>query len=227
MLRLENIRKRYGEKTVIRDLSCTVRAGTLTVVAGPNGAGKSTLLRLMAGLARPDSGTVTVSCDPGGVGYLGHETFLYPHLTALENLAFWQKLHAKPADDETLLAALDGMGLAALADEKAGTFSRGTAQRLSLTRVFLQGPSLLLLDEPLSGLDEASGKRVREGLAALRDTGAALVWVSHDPAKDAWDADAVIQLLPGGSHRILTPSEYGADDFGMPETLPASGGTPC
>ncbi len=184
MLRLENVHKRYGERTVIRNLSYRAQAGTLTIVAGPNGAGKSTLLRLMAGLTRPDSGTAALSCERGSVGYLGHETFLYPRLTALENLAFWQKLHAKPSDETTLLAALDAMGLAALADEKAGTFSRGMAQRLSLARVFLQTPSLLLLDEPLSGLDAASEMRVREGLARLRNNGATLVWVSHDPAKD-------------------------------------------
>ena len=222
MLRLEGIHKRYGEMTVIRDLSLSVPPGTLTVVAGPNGAGKSTLLRIMAGLARPDQGEVTTDCEPGAVGYLGHDTFLYPQLTALENLAFWQKLHKKTSDEKALLDALGSLGLTALADEKAGTFSRGTAQRLSLARVFLQAPSLILLDEPLSGLDTSSAAKVREGLEELKRKGTALVWVSHSPLEDARDAQALLLLLPGGRHKRFLP-----EAFGDLEAILTAGDAPC
>ena len=222
MLRLDGIGKHYGERTVIRDLSLTVPAGTLTVVAGPNGAGKSTLLGIIAGLVRPDRGTVTLGCAPGDTGYLGHDTFLYPHLTALENLAFWQKLHKKSTDETALLDALEAMGLAALADEPAGTFSRGTAQRLSLARVFLQDPPLLLLDEPLSGLDAASGARVRDGLSRLLRKGSTLVWVSHSPLADARDAACALLLLPGGKHNVFYP-----DAFAALERALATGDAPC
>lgn len=199
MLRLDGVSKYYGEKAVLRDLSLAVEPGTLTIVAGPNGSGKSTLLRLMAGLAKPDAGVVVSSLEHGRTGLLGHDTFLYPHLTALENLAFWQKLHRGPTGEDLLLEALDGMGLLSVADERAGVFSRGMAQRLSLARVILHNPALLLLDEPLSGLDADSAAHVRERLTGLMNAGAALVWVSHEPLRDMENAHCILHLsLPCG-----------------------------
>lgn len=222
MLRLESVCKRYGEREVLRDVSLEAKPGTLTLVTGANGTGKSTLLRIMAGLCLPDSGQVERNCGNAGVGYLGHDTFIYPHLTALENLAFWQKLHKKTSDEKALLDALGSLGLTALADEKAGTFSRGTAQRLSLARVFLQAPSLILLDEPLSGLDTSSAAKVREGLEELKRKGTALVWVSHSPLEDARDAQALLLLLPGGRHKRFLP-----EAFGDLEAILTAGDAPC
>ncbi len=100
------------------------------------------------------------------------------------------------------------MGLLAMADEQAGTFSRGTAQRLSLARVFLQDPALLLLDEPLSGLDTASSARVREGLLRCMAKGTALVWVSHEPLRELGNAGAALLLSPRGGHRLFTPETF-------------------
>ena len=208
MLRLEGICKEYAGRPVLRNLALRLPAGSLLLVTGPNGSGKSTLLRIAAGLVRPDAGTVALSHGPEGLGYLGHDSFLYPQLTALENLAFWRKLHGKPADEATLLDALDALGLAALADERAATFSRGTAQRLSLARVFLQAPALLLLDEPLSGLDSFSSGLVREGLLRLMAKGASLVWVTHDPLRDLRHAAMALLLAYGGTHRVFTPKEF-------------------
>lgn len=208
MLRLDGICKRYADKPVLRDLSLDARPGELLVVAGPNGSGKSTLLRIMAGLVRPDRGTVTFSSNAHERGYIGHETFLYPHLTAVENLAFWQKLHKKPADEQTLLDALDGLGLAALADEKSGTFSRGTAQRLSLVRVFLQSPAVLLLDEPLSGLDAAASAIATASFVRLMEQGTALVLVTHDPLRAIEKAAAALILASDGTHRLFPAGEF-------------------
>lgn len=206
MLRLNGIGKAYGGRTVLEDLSLHVSAGTLTLVTGPNGAGKSTLLHIIAGLARPDSGTVKRNVPAGKTGFLGHETLLYPNLSALENLAFWSGLHNVSADETVLLEALDHMKLAAFADDAASGFSRGMAQRLSLARLLLLSPSLVLLDEPLTGLDAESAQLVRAKLARIRETGAALVWVSHDPERDGGAANAVLRLAGGGSY------EYEARD---------------
>jgi len=207
MLRLNCINKSYGGKTLLRDVSLVVEPGTLTIVAGPNGSGKSTLLRLMAGLARPDKGDVVSSLKHGRTGLLGHDTFLYPHLSALENLTFWQKLHNGLHDENTLLDTLDGMGLLSVADEKTGTFSRGMAQRLSLARVILQNPALLLLDEPLSGLDMDSTVYVRMQLMNLLNAGTALVWVTHDLLRDMENAHAVLLLHPP-SHTVLGRNDF-------------------
>lgn len=223
MLRLDGICKRYAEKPVLRDLSLDARPGELLVVAGANGSGKSTLLRIMAGLVRPDRGSVTTPSSSHEIGYLGHETFLYPHLTALENLVFWQKLHKKPADEQTLLNALDGLGLAALADEKAGTVSRGTAQRLSLVRVFLQSPAVLLLDEPLSGLDAASSAIAAANFARLMEQGTALVLVTHEPLRALEKAAAALILASGGTHRLFPAGEFSE----LERSLGGNTGAPC
>jgi heme exporter protein A len=194
MIRLEGAGKRFGERWALRDVSVAVEKGAMLLVTGPNGSGKSTLLRLMAGLARADEGTVACAAPPGGIGYAGHAPLVYPGLTALENLAFWRSLHGRGCSGKTLLDALAGVGLEAFADEAAGTFSRGMAQRLSLARLLLLRPSLVLLDEPLAGLDAASAARMRGLFAGLKAGGAALVWASHDPAHDMAGADAVLLL---------------------------------
>lgn len=208
MLRLAAVCKRYNDRHVLRDLSLAVNPATVTLVAGPNGAGKSTLLRIMARLAPPDSGTVTVTAAPGATGYLGHETMLYPALTALENLAFWSELHQKPADEATLLRALDRVGLAAFADDAAGVFSRGMAQRLSLARLLLLAPTLVLVDEPLTGLDTPSAASVRRALLGMKENGAAVVWVTHTVEDDLAFADHVLLLRGNGSHALCTRDEY-------------------
>ncbi len=169
----------------------------MTLLAGPNGAGKSTLLKLMAGLSRPSAGSVERGVAEDSLGYLGHQTFIYPELTAFENLAFWARLHGLAPErctEEALLAALDRMELKRFAFERAGGFSRGMAQRLNLARVLLLSPSLLLLDEPGTGLDTRSMAILHREIAAARDRGAGIVWISHSVAEDLARADHVLAI---------------------------------
>lgn len=194
LLELAGVAKFYGPKLVFKDVSMAVRPGEVWIVAGENGAGKSTLLRIMAGLAKADAGRVERGVEPGGVGLLGHETFLYPHLSALDNLRFWAGLHERPADEDALRGALARVGLTAAAGEQAGRFSRGMAQRLSLARVLLLAPALLLLDEPGTGLDARSRAMLEAEIAAARERGAGLVWVSHHLGHDLSRADKVLYL---------------------------------
>ena len=194
MLKLAGIGKLFGARAVLRNISLEVHPGTVTLLVGPNGAGKTTLLRIMAGLARPTVGTVERLYEDGGLGYLGHATFIYPGLTALENLAFWSGMHGKPTDRATLSAALGRVELSPFAEERAGTFSRGMAQRLNLARILLQSPALLLLDEPGTGLDVRSLAMLHREIAAARDRGAGVVWISHDVAGDAARADRIIAI---------------------------------
>ena len=194
LLELAGVAKFYGSKLVFKDVSLAVRPGEVWIVAGENGAGKSTLLRIMAGLAKADAGAVSHGVEAGDIGLLGHETFIYPHLTALDNLRFWAGLHERPADDASLDEALARVGLTAAAHEKAGRFSRGMAQRLSLARVLLLAPALLLLDEPGTGLDARSRAMLEAEIAAARKRGAGLVWVSHHLAHNLARADKVICL---------------------------------
>ncbi len=197
LLRLTKVAKFYGNRLVIKDVSFEAAPGTVTLLAGPNGAGKSTLLKLMAGLSRPSAGSVERGIADEALGYLGHQTFIYPELTAFENLAFWARLHGlspERCSDEALLAALDRMELKRFAFERAGGFSRGMAQRLNLARVLLLSPSLLLLDEPGTGLDTRSMVILHREIAAARDRGAGIVWISHSVAEDLARADRVLAI---------------------------------
>ena len=134
---------------------------------------------------------------PEKSAYLGHATFLYPRLSALGNLAFWARMYGRPRGREALLGLLDRVGLGGVAEERAGSFSRGMAQRLNLARIFLVEPALVFLDEPGTGLDVASQALLRQEISALRARGAAVVWVSHQIEQDAALADRVLSLAFG------------------------------
>ncbi len=194
LLTLVKVSKFYGSRLIIKDISLTVARSSVTLLAGPNGAGKSTLMKIMAGLSRPDSGNVTLSVPDEKIGYLGHQTFIYPDLTAVENLAFWSKLHSLHHTEDALVAALHRMDLKRFAFERAGAFSRGMAQRLNLARLLLLGPELILLDEPGTGLDVRSLGILHREIATARDQGAGLVWISHSVADDLKRADHVIAI---------------------------------
>jgi heme exporter protein A len=194
LLKLDKVAKFYGNRLIIKNVSCTIEPGTVTILAGPNGAGKSTLLKIMAGLSEPTAGEVELTVENNSIGYVGHQTFIYPDLSALENLSFWSSLHGQKNDEETLLAALDRVELKRFAFERAGCFSRGMAQRLNLARVFLLQPSLILLDEPGTGLDVRSMAILHNEIAAAKERGAGLVWISHSVAADLVRADKVLAI---------------------------------
>lgn len=194
LVRLRRVSRFFGERPVLRDIDLDIVPGQALLVVGPNGAGKSTLLRIVAGLMPPSAGEVAASLEPGQIGYIGHRTLIYPKLTARANLAFWQAMAGLPRDAGAVDAALDRVGLSRFADEEAGVFSRGMSQRLSLARVFLTAPRLLLLDEPASGLDPASAGMLRREIRAAAAAGAAVVWVSHHILADLPACDRVLSL---------------------------------
>lgn len=172
------VSRQYGYRSVVREASLAVAPGEALLLTGPNGAGKTTLLRLLAGLLRPSSGRVA---RRGSVGLVAHDAMLYDALSARENLRFFARLHGLrgpgPVD-----RALELLGLSDRADDRAATFSRGMLQRLAIARALLPTPGLLLLDEPLSGLDAATVDALLALLAAERGRGTAMVIVSHQLA---------------------------------------------
>ena len=194
MIALRHVAKTFGARLILRDCTAEFREGSVSLVTGENGAGKSTLLRIIAGLSQPSSGKVSFAPAEPSIGFLGHQTFLYPALTALENLAFWQKAHSLPAGEAALLGMLEHVNLARHAHERAGVFSRGMAQRLSLARILLQRPDVLLLDEPGTGLDQASQTMLEEEILEARKRGATVVCVSHNLARARALADCVWRI---------------------------------
>jgi heme exporter protein A len=209
-IELEGLTRRYGERVALRDVTLSLPAGATLVVFGPNGAGKSTLLRVLSTLLRPHSGTTRVLGHAlpdegwairGRIGLLGHAPLLYRDLTGRENLAFHARLH-----DVALARAdalLEQVGLAARAQDKVHTYSRGMVQRLAVCRAVLHDPELLLLDEPRANLDPAAREIVEPLIGAA--SGRTRVVTSHDPAGGLADADLALGLREGAA-ALLAPA---------------------
>jgi ABC-type multidrug transport system ATPase subunit len=186
---VDDVSRHFGRRRALNRVSLTCRAGTILGLLGPNGAGKSTLLAILSTLLAPTSGRVTYgdadarSAGPqlrGRLGLLGHDLYLYPELTARENLAFFARLYGLGDAPARVDRALAQAGLADRAGDAVSGFSRGMRQRLALERALLHGPRLLLLDEPFTGLDDASGHALVARLRGLRDEGAMVVAATHD-----------------------------------------------
>jgi len=186
---VDDVSRHFGRRRALTRVSLTCGAGTILGLLGPNGAGKSTLLAILSTLLAPTSGHVRYgtfdarSAGPGlrgRLGLLGHDLYLYPELTARENLEFFARLYGLVHPRERVDRALAHAGLADRADDAVSGFSRGMRQRLALERALLHGPRLLLLDEPFTGLDDASGHALVSRLRGLRDEGAIVIAATHD-----------------------------------------------
>jgi len=188
-LRLVGIRKRFGPRWILRDVSLDVGEGECVALLGPNGAGKTTLLRIAATVSRPDGGNIEV-CGVDArkhperarsfLSFLPQTAPLYAELTAREHLGWWGRMHDVAVGKDLVDAALVDAGLLKHARSRATALSRGQRQRLSLAMAFLPSPRLLLLDEPFAALDVEGRAWVEQRLMARRGLGATLV-ASHEP----------------------------------------------
>ena len=180
--------RRFGNRTAVADVDLALSAGHCLALFGPNGAGKTTLLRLIAGLLRPTAGTVTVAgasmrASPRArtaVGLISHQSMLYPPLTALENVVFAARLHGLSDPEGAARKALDGMQVGDRAEAPVRTLSRGLQQRVSIARATVHAPSVVLLDEPYTGLDEAGALALTSALRGMLARGACLILVTHN-----------------------------------------------
>lgn len=199
-----------GGKRILDGLSLRVRTGEIFGYIGPNGAGKSTTIRAMLGLAAPSSGTVLLHgrpvSDPAArrdVGFLPEEAHYYKFLTPFEAMEFYGKLcgmdraAARRRTDELL----ELVGLSAVKNRPAGTFSKGMAQKLSLAQALLHDPRTLILDEPTSGLDPLAKNDLRELLKELKSRGKTVFFSSHELSEVELLCDSVALLRAG---RIVT-----------------------
>lgn len=199
-----DLTKHFGAVRALRGVSFEIAEGSTVAVVGPNGAGKSTLLRLLAGLARPSQGKILIAGDAAQerrararVGYIGHATLLYPELSARENLRFTAKLYALSDIDARVERLLEEHGLADVGDQLVAGFSRGMAQRIAIARGLIHDPSLVLLDEPFTGLDRRAAKKLLNDLQTVRRGGRTVVVVTHDLAHCLELADQVLVLARG------------------------------
>ena len=186
---VDEVSRHFGRRRAVSRVSFVARRGSIIGLLGPNGAGKSTILAMLATLLRPSSGSIrygdlqAADAPPelrARIGVLGHDLFLYPELTARENLTFFAALYGSGEADGAARAALTRAGLADRGDDLVGGFSRGMRQRVALERALIHNPRLALLDEPFTGLDEASTSALVARLRGLRESGAAIVLATHD-----------------------------------------------
>jgi heme exporter protein A len=187
----------------VSGVDLSVRAGECVALFGPNGAGKTTLIRLIAGLLKPTAGSVHVRGrsvrDDGSarsqVGLISHQTMLYHALTARENVEFAARMYGMSDPRSAATRALERMRIVDRSDSSVRALSRGLQQRVSIARAIVHEPSVVLLDEPYTGLDAAGGAALTDMLRALRRGGAALVLVTHNVDEGlAVSSHAVVML---------------------------------
>src|SRR3954464_10119900 len=205
-IELADLGRAYGERVALSGVSLELEEGETLAVFGANGAGKTTLLRILATLLKPHRGSARgLGPEPpkengavrGKIGFLGHEPLLYRDLTARENLRFHARLHDVALTRVEEL--LEAVGLRTRADDPVHTYSRGMVQRAAVCRAVLHSPPLLLLDEPLAGLDPGAAAAVAPLIA-----GGTRVLISHDVEHGLAEADTVLGLR-GGRVAFLEP----------------------
>lgn len=188
-LEVVDLARHYGRRKALAQVNFTCRAGEIIGLLGPNGAGKSTLLNILATLISASRGRVEYGARTaaqggaeirGRIGMLGHDLFLYPELTARENLVFFARLYGLTGVEAVAQASLARAGLADRGDDLVSGFSRGMRQRVALERALLHDPRLVLLDEPFTGLDQASTEALVSRLRERQQAGCILVIATHD-----------------------------------------------
>jgi ABC-2 type transport system ATP-binding protein len=209
MIEVRDLTKRYGEKLAVDNLSFTVDAGRVTGFLGPNGAGKSTTMRLILGLDYPESGTATINGRPyhdlanplTTVGALLEAKSVHPGRSARNHLLFLAQSQglARTRVDEVL----DLVGLREVANQRAGSFSLGMSQRLGIAAALLGDPQVLLLDEPVNGLDPEGVLWIRNLMKQLASEGRTILVSSHLMNEMAVTADYLIVI---GRGRLITES---------------------
>ena len=232
-LEVERLGKRFGRTAAVHGVSCAIPAGEAVLLLGHNGAGKTTFLRLCATLLTPSEGRVRIGgldADDHGItvrrqiAVLGHESFLYPDLTAHENLTFYARLYGLADASARVEEQIDRFALRGWAHRPVRTLSRGMLQRCALARVLLHGPRLLLLDEPFTGLDLAARELLSEQLRAAHARGAAMIMSTHDLSLATSLCQRALVLARG---TLVADLPITPDDAGRLEAeLRRHGGTP-
>jgi heme ABC exporter ATP-binding subunit CcmA len=206
--------KFYGDFPVLRDISFQVSEGRCLALIGRNGAGKTTLLRMLAGFSKPGRGAVRVlggspreNLTRKRVGFLGHGISIYDDLSAFENLRLFARIYNLPHPQKSAQEWLERTGMAHVRDGLVREFSRGMRQRLAVARTFLHSPTVMLLDEPFTALDDRAIALLQSLLSDALARGSSIVMSTHQ-LREAIQLATDVALIQRGTiahHGARTP----------------------
>ena len=211
MIKVRQLTKRFGMKTVLRGLDFDVQPGEFVALLGPNGSGKTTFLRILSSLSHPSLGDVFIAgyrlphqaaSVRARLGVVSHLPLLYGDLTAEENLRFYGRMYGIQNLDERINAVLEMVGLELRRSDLVRTFSRSMQQRLAIGRAVLHDPDVMLFDEPYTGLDQDASVMLDDILRTVAAQGRTVVMTSHDLVR-AEDLATRFDIL---SHGVVTAS---------------------
>jgi ABC-2 type transport system ATP-binding protein len=194
-LEVDRIVKRYGDRVALREVSFSAAPGELLAIIGPNGAGKTTLLSILAGILRPDGGTL--SRPAGEIGWVPQQAALYRRLTVAENLRLFARLEGLDDVEASVEEMLDATGLRERREEQVGRLSGGNQQRINIAIGLLARPAALLLDEPSSGLDPRQRERLWQFVSGLAGGGTTVIFSTHNIQEAERYAGRLLVLADG------------------------------
>lgn len=235
MIEARGISKHFGRRKVLNSLDLSVGDSEIVALMGPNGSGKTTLLRILSTLTSPSGGDVllqgvSVYEDPvlarKSIGVVGHSTYTYDDLTALENLRFYWTMNGLPASQfgDAGPALLRRVGLSHRMNDRAAVFSKGMRQRLAIARGLINSPKVLLLDEPFSSLDQKGVDILSQILLEERGKGTSILVVTHDIGRISALATRADVLAGGRIAQSFGSGEIGRGELDRSYRQAAEGG---
>lgn len=206
LITVDQLDKTFGARWALRSVSFQVSQGEIVALVGPNGAGKTTMLRIIATLSRPNDGSIHIGKIPlaqhadaarASIGFVGHQTFMYDDLTAEENLTFYARLYDIANVPQRIREVARRVGIEDRLGDVTRTLSRGLQQRLTLARMLLHQPAVLLLDEPYTGLDKVAADLLDQIMADARNEGRGVLFSTHDLERGLAICDRALILSAG------------------------------
>ena len=204
MIEVQNVNTSFGEEHVLKDVSHNFETGKIHGIVGNNGSGKTVLMKCICGFLKPDSGTIFVNHKqvgrdtdfPEDIGIIIETPGFLPHLSGTQNLKILASLKKK-ANDHTIRAVLEQVGLDPVMKKPVGKYSLGMRQRLGFAQALMEDPSLLILDEPFNGLDKYGVVHIRNVIKGLRTEGKTVILASHNQVDIDELCDTVCEMDAG------------------------------